>query len=100
MKKKELTFLRITVMKTSTIFSILALTISAAAFAQDKDAPATNPRNTNSDAVVATVNGTEIKKGQLDQAFEDNLMYVSDKIVTKENVLNDIIARVVGINKA
>ncbi len=87
-------------MKTSTIFSIIALTISAAAFAQDKDAPATNPRNTNSDAVVATVNGTEIKKGQLDQAFEDNLMYVSDKIVTKEKVLNDIIAREVGIKKA
>ncbi len=86
-------------MKTS-IFSILALTLSVTAFAQDKEAPATNPRNTNSDAVVATVNGVEIKKGQLDQAFEENLMYVSDKIVTKEKVLNDIIAREVGIKKA
>ena len=85
-------------MKTS-IFSILALTFSVTAFAQDKEA-ATNPRNTNSDAVVATVNGVEIKKGQLDQAFEENLMYVSDKIVTKEKVLNDIIAREVGIKKA
>ena len=86
-------------MKTS-IFSILALTFSVTAFAQDKEAPATNPRNTNSDAVVATVNGTEIKKGQLDQAFEENLMFVSDKIVTKEKVLNDIIAREVGVKKA
>lgn len=86
-------------MKTS-IFSILALTLSVTAFAQDKEAPATNPNNKNSDAVVATVNGTEIKKGQLDQAFEENLMYVSDKIVTKEKVLNDIIAREVGIKKA
>ena len=87
-------------MKPSKIFSILALILSTTAFAQDKEAPATNPRNTNSGAVVATVNGVEIKKGQLDQAFEDNLMYVSDKIVTKEKVLNDIIAREVGIKKA
>lgn len=87
-------------MKPSKIFSILALILSTTAFAQDKEVPATNPRNTNSGAVVATVNGVEIKKGQLDQAFEDNLMYVSDKIVTKEKVLNDIIAREVGIKKA
>jgi parvulin-like peptidyl-prolyl isomerase len=90
-------------MKTSTIFSILALTFSFSTFSADKaapNAPATNPRNTNGEAVVATVNGVEIKKNQLDQAFEDNLMYVSDKIVTKEKVLNDIIAREVGIKKA
>ncbi|MBC7712090.1 MAG: peptidylprolyl isomerase [Rhizobacter sp.] len=90
-------------MKTSNFLAILALTFSFATFAQDKvapAAPATNPRNTNGEAVVATVNGVEIKKNQLDQAFEDNLMYVSDKIVTKEKVLNDIIAREVGIKKA
>jgi parvulin-like peptidyl-prolyl isomerase len=86
-------------MKTSNILAILALTVSASAFAQDKE-PATNPRNTNPEAVVATVNGVEIKKGQLDQAFEQNLMYVSDKIVTKEKVLYDIINREIGVKKA
>jgi peptidyl-prolyl cis-trans isomerase C len=87
-------------MKTSKIFVVLTLIVSMTSFAQDKETPTSNPRNTNSDAVVATVNGEEIKKGQLDQAFEDNLMYVSDKIVTKEKVLNDIISREVGIKKA
>jgi peptidyl-prolyl cis-trans isomerase C len=87
-------------MKTSNYLAILTLAFSATAFAQDKEAPATNPRNTNPEAVVATVNGVEIKKGQLDQAFEQNLMFVSDKIVTKEKVLNDIINREIGIKKA
>lgn len=86
-------------MKTSNILAILALTVSTAVFAQDKE-PATNPRNTNPEAVVATVNGVEIKKAQLDQAFEQNLMYVSDKIVTKDKVLNDIINREIGVKKA
>lgn len=84
-------------MKTSKIFTILAVMASTASFAQETP---TNPRNTNPDAVVATVNGVEIKKGQLDQAFEQNLMFVSDKIVTKEKVLNDIIDREIGIKKA
>lgn len=89
-------------MKTSNYLAIFALAFSVTAFAQDKEKeqPATNPKNTNPDAVVATVNGVEIKKGQLDQAFEQNLMYVSDKIVTKEKVLNDIINREIGIKKA
>ena len=52
------------------------------------------------DPVVATVNGVEIKKAQLNQAFEQNLMFVSDKVVTKEKVLNDIINREIGIKKA
>ena len=50
--------------------------------------------------VVATVNGVEIKKTQLDQAYQQNLMFVSDKIVTKEKVLLDIINREIGIKKA
>ncbi|MBC7427701.1 MAG: peptidylprolyl isomerase [Bacteriovorax sp.] len=89
-------------MKTSNFLAIFALTFSVASFAADdkEAAPATKSKNTNGEAVVATVNGIEIKKNQLDQAFEDNLMYVSDKIVTKEKVLNDIIAREVGIKKA
>lgn len=52
------------------------------------------------DPVIATVNGVDIKKTQLDQAFEQNLMFVSDKVVTKEKVLNDIINREIGVKKA
>lgn len=78
-------------MKTS-VFLILSMLFSFAAVAQNKAA--------NAGAVVATVNGVEITKGQLDQAFEQNLMYVSDKVVTKEKVLNDIINREIGIKKA
>jgi len=84
-------------MKTSNALAALSLLLSNAVFSQE---PATNPKNTNPEAVVAVVNGVEIKKGQLDQAFEQNLMYVSDKIITKEKVLNDIISREVGIKKA
>lgn len=84
-------------MKTSKILAVLALTMSSSVFAQEG---ATNPKNSNAEAVVATVNGVEIKKGQLDQAFEQNLMYVSDKIVTKEKVLYDIINREIGVKKA
>ena len=78
-------------MKTS-VFLILSMLFSFAAVTQNKAA--------NAGAVVATVNGVEITKGQLDQAFEQNLMYVSDKVVTKEKVLNDIINREIGIKKA
>lgn len=84
-------------MKTSKILAMLTLTLTTSAFAQVGTA---NSKNTNADAVVATVNGVEIKKGQLDQAFEQNLMYVSDKMVTKEKVLYDIINREIGIKKA
>lgn len=52
------------------------------------------------DPVVATVNGVEIKKAQLEQAYEQNMMFVSDKMVTKEKVLNDIINREIGLKKA
>jgi peptidyl-prolyl cis-trans isomerase C len=52
------------------------------------------------DPVVATVNGVEIKKSQFTQAYEQNVLYVSDKIVTKEKVLDDIINREIGIKKA
>ncbi|MBY0415280.1 MAG: peptidylprolyl isomerase [Bdellovibrionales bacterium] len=86
-------------MKTSNFLAVLALTFSASSFAQEKEAT-TNPRITNPEAVVATVNGVEIKKGQLEQAFEQNLMFVSDKIVTKDKVLTDIINREIGIKKA
>lgn len=75
-------------MKKSNLLVATTFLISFSAFAQ-----ATDP-------VVATVNGVEIKKAQLEQAYEQNLMFVSDKIVTKEKVLNDIINREIGIKKA
>lgn len=52
------------------------------------------------DPVVAIVNGVEIKKTQLEQAYQQNMMFVSDKVVSKEKVLNDIINREIGIKKA
>ena len=51
------------------------------------------------DPVIATVNGTKILKSLFDQEFRQNLLFVSDKPVTKEKVLNDIINRELGIKK-
>jgi peptidyl-prolyl cis-trans isomerase C len=52
------------------------------------------------DAAVATVNGTKITKFQLEQAYKENMMFVSNKVVNKEKVLNDLINRELGIAKA
>lgn len=52
------------------------------------------------DPVVATVNGIKIKKSELDKKFYQNLLFVSDKVVTKKKVLNDIINRELGIQRA
>jgi len=79
-------------MKTSSLLVLFSMLTSSPIFAQDKAKDA--------EVVVATVNGVTITKAQLDQAFEQNLMYVSDKVVTKEKVLNDIINREIGIKKA
>ena len=54
----------------------------------------------NEDPVVATVNGQQILKSQLDQAYRENMMFVSSDIVTRERVLNDLIHRKLGIAKA
>lgn len=80
-------------MKKTNVLMAASFLFSLSVLAQAPATPATDP-------VVATVNGVEIKKSQLDQAFEQNLMFVSDKIVTKEKVLNDIISREIGIKKA
>lgn len=85
-------------MKNSKLVLAATLIASFSAFAQTTQAPPAP--EAKPDVVVATVNGTEIKKSQLDQAFEQNLMFVSDKVVTKEKVLNDIINREIGIKKA
>ena len=74
------------------LLAVTLLSFSAFVVAQTP-APAVDP-------VVATVNGVEIKKNQLMQAFEQNVLFVSDKFVTKEKVLNDIINREIGLKKA
>lgn len=52
------------------------------------------------DPVIATVNGVKILRSLFDQEYRQNLLFVSDKAVTKEKVLNDIINRELGIKKA
>jgi len=52
------------------------------------------------DPVVATVNGQNITKSTLDQAYKDNYFYVSHEKYTKEKVLYDLINRQLGIEKA
>jgi peptidyl-prolyl cis-trans isomerase C len=49
---------------------------------------------------VATVNGKEISKKFFDNSYKRNLMFVSDKKVTPEKVINDLINRELGIQKA
>lgn len=52
------------------------------------------------DPVVAVVNGVEIHKLQLEQAYNQSLLAVTNRQVTKERVLNEIINREIGIKKA
>lgn len=91
-------------MKKTNLLLIPSMFLALNSFAQDKaKAPApTQPVKpaVNVNEVVATVNGVEIKRGQFEQALEQNLLYVSDKPVTKEKVLNDLINREIGIKKA
>lgn len=55
---------------------------------------------TEKDPVVANVNGTDISLSELEQNYRQNLMLVSDKTVTKERVLDDMINRELGIQRA
>jgi len=52
------------------------------------------------DPVVATVNGKAIHKSIFDEAFKQNLQFVSKKPVSKEKVLYDLINRELGIKRA
>lgn len=52
------------------------------------------------DPVVATVNGAKILQSELEQNYRQNMMLVSDKIVTKEKVLYDLINRELGVQRA
>ncbi|CAM9935886.1 unnamed protein product [Chrysoparadoxa australica] len=53
-----------------------------------------------SDPTVASVNGVKVKKSELDKAYYQNILFVSDKVVTKEKVLNDIINKILGVQRA
>jgi parvulin-like peptidyl-prolyl isomerase len=72
-------------MKCLLIFALLA---STPIFAADPD------------AVVATVNGKDIKFSTFDQTYKQDFLYVSDKKVTKDKVLYDLINRELGLGKA
>jgi parvulin-like peptidyl-prolyl isomerase len=50
--------------------------------------------------VAAEVNGTKITKDQLEEAYKQNMMFVSDKLVSKEKVLQDMINRELGVQRA
>ncbi len=52
------------------------------------------------DEVVATVNGSSIMKSEFDELYNQNLLFLSNKRVTKEKVLNDIIDQRLGVERA
>jgi parvulin-like peptidyl-prolyl isomerase len=52
------------------------------------------------DPTVATVNGEPIKLSTFLKTYNQNLLFVSDKIVTKEKVLDDLVNRKLGIMRA
>jgi parvulin-like peptidyl-prolyl isomerase len=75
-------------MKFTRLFLVFTLLLSTSAFSLDKD------------PVVANVNGTKIKVSELEKRYHQNLLYVSDKVVTRESVLTNLINRALGIQKA
>jgi parvulin-like peptidyl-prolyl isomerase len=52
------------------------------------------------DVVIAEVNGAKIYRSELEQYHDQNLNYVGSSAVTKEKSLQDLINRVLGIQKA
>lgn len=51
------------------------------------------------DPVIATVNSIQILQSQFDEAYRKNKLYVSHMKVTKQKVLNDLINRILGIQR-
>jgi parvulin-like peptidyl-prolyl isomerase len=70
------------------IITLVFLSISLTVFAQG-----------SKDAVVATVNGKKIYKSELERLFQQNLLFVSHKKVTRNKILDDLINRRLGIDK-
>jgi peptidyl-prolyl cis-trans isomerase C len=54
----------------------------------------------NEQQVVATVNGVKITQAELEKNYQQTLLFVSHKKVTRESVLNDLINRELGIQRA
>ena len=52
------------------------------------------------DRAVATVNGRQISLKSFDQAYKENLLFVGPKPVTKQKVLDDMINRELGVERA
>lgn len=52
------------------------------------------------DPVVATVNGINITEQQFLKAYRERRLFVNNQFVSKQSVLDDMIARIVGIQKA
>lgn len=66
---------------------VLSMTISLSVFANNKD-------------ILATVNGETITKSEFLKAYRQRKLFVGQQVVTKQGVLDDLIARRVGIQKA
>ena len=52
------------------------------------------------DSVIAVVNGRKIFQSDFLKAYRQNKLFVSNKVVTKKKVLDDLIARIIGVQKA
>ena len=50
--------------------------------------------------VVARVNGVQITLNELNSNYNNAKLFVTDKVVSKDKILNDLINRYLGINKA
>ncbi|OFZ14236.1 MAG: hypothetical protein A2X86_05135 [Bdellovibrionales bacterium GWA2_49_15] len=68
---------------------VLCLLISGNVIANDKDK-----------LVIAEVNGHPILLKDFETTYQQNLLFIADKIVTKEKVINDLINRELGIDRA
>ena len=69
------------------VFALCFILISNIAFAEK------NP-------IVATVNGAKITLNELNANYQNAKLYVTDKVVTKKEVLQELINRHLGLYKA
>ncbi|MBL6989998.1 MAG: peptidylprolyl isomerase [Bacteriovoracaceae bacterium] len=75
-------------MKNKLLLLITFLTLITTAHASKKD------------DIVATVNGSKITKSVFLQTYRQNMMFVGSTMVTRDKVINDLINRELGIQKA
>lgn len=77
------------ILKIVTLLSFVITPFISTAYAQN-----------GKDGIVATVNGKPIYKSEFEERFRKSMLFVSKKPVSKEEVLNDLINRELGIAKA